>query len=192
MIRSAFRSAFVRLPVAVAALSFTVIFVGYGHIDRAMAAPPEIASLPPDAPDAPDATPPVAAFHLDDASLRCLAQTIYFEARSEGRGLRRAVAHVVLNRLKDPRFPETICGVVHQGGTKRDACQFTWWCDGKSDTPFNKEAWAEALDIARKAARPDDPDPTRGALYFHDGTVHPAWARHKQRTATIGADRFYH
>ncbi len=149
--------------------------------------PPQVASLPPED----EIAIPPGAPEYDKESMRCLALTIYFEARSEGREFRRAVAHVVLNRLSDPRFPKTLCGVVKQGGETRNACQFSWWCDGKPDTPYNKVAWGEAKEIAQHVIGPDDPDPTAGALYFHDGTVEPDWAHRLKRTATIGTDRFY-
>ena len=66
-----------------------------------------------------------------DTELECLAQNIYFESRSETTSGKRAVAHVVLNRVSSKRFPSTICDVVQQGGSKLNRCQFSWWCDGK-------------------------------------------------------------
>ncbi len=149
---------------------------------------PQVASLPPPQETAPAPKPKPA---LEADALHCLALTVYFEGRSEGREFGRAIAHVVLNRVADPRFPDTVCGVVKDGGTKRNACQFSWWCDGKPDQPYNQTAWEAAQNIARQATRPDDPDPTGGALYFHDGTVQPAWTHRLKQTATIGADRFY-
>jgi spore germination cell wall hydrolase CwlJ-like protein len=172
---------------APAALAMLAVLAGCAsaHAEDPSGLAPQIAALPP------AAAAPVPVPWLDPDSHRCLALTVYFEGRSESRGVRRAIAHVVLNRVADDRFPKTICGVVKQGGTRRHACQFSWWCDGKSDTPYNRAAWEEALEIARLATRPDDPDATGGALYFHDGSVAPAWSRQLRRTATIGTDRFY-
>jgi spore germination cell wall hydrolase CwlJ-like protein len=127
-----------------------------------------------------------------DDQLMCLALTIYWEGRSESRVGQVAIAHVVLNRVKDSRFPRTICGVVKQGGhLPRGACQFSWWCDGKSDTPTDAAQWAMAQKIAREEARPGAGDPTGGSLYFHNGLVKPAWARSMTRTVAIGDHVFY-
>jgi spore germination cell wall hydrolase CwlJ-like protein len=129
-------------------------------------------------------------FNADD--MRCLALTIYWEGKSESREGQIAVAHVVLNRLKDPRFPHTICGVVRDGGARPlHQCQFSWWCDGKSDNPTDAAQWDEAQKIAREESKPGAPDPTHGALYFHNGTVKPSWTRVRTRTAQIGRHTFY-
>ncbi len=186
MTHTPFPPAAARLPAAFAAVCAAILLAACTQARADDHGPPQVASLPP-----PEAAVPAPAPALDEASLRCLALTVYFEGRSEGRGFRRAVAHVVLNRVADPRFPKTVCGVVKEGGTTRNACQFSWWCDGKPDRPYNKQAWDEAQAIAAQVARPDDPDPTGGALYFHDGTVQPAWTHRLKQTAQIGADRFY-
>ena len=77
--------------------------------------------------------------------LNCLALNIYFEARSEPLDGKLAVGHVVLNRAADKRYPNKICEVVKQGGEKRrNKCQFSWWCDGRSDRPRDLQAWKES------------------------------------------------
>ena len=73
----------------------------------------------------------------------CLALNAYHEARSESVAGIIAVSQVVLNRVKSPMFPNSICEVVFQGGTKRDRCQFSWHCDGKSDHPRNQRVSAD-------------------------------------------------
>ena len=90
----------------------------------------------------------------------CLAQNIYYEARGSNRADRVAVADVVLNRVEDTRYPNTICEVVHQGKQKpswkdpnkmvmvRNACQFSWYCDGKADDPKDLDSWVDAQQIA--------------------------------------------
>ena len=124
------------------------------------------------------------------AELECLAKTIYFEARGEREEGQRAVAAVVLNRVKGVDFPNTICEVVHQGGTETKTCQFSWWCDGRSDKPKDREAWEQAITIAFEMMT-GAPDPTNGALYYHSTGVSPSWRRQLVRLATIGAHVYY-
>jgi hypothetical protein len=83
--------------------------------------------------------------------LECLAQNIYFEARSEPKAGRLAVAHVVMNRKESATFPETVCDVVKDGGEKTlNRCQFSWWCDGKSDKITDLAAWNDSVSLASK------------------------------------------
>ena len=89
---------------------------------------------------------PVAA--SEDTEVRCLALTIYFEARGESELGQLAVGHVVMNRTRDADFPRTVCGVVQQGGEARNRCQFSWWCDGLSDRPRDKSALLASLELA--------------------------------------------
>lgn len=147
--------------------------------------PQPVAYAPPAEPDVTITTRP--AF---DADLECLAKTIYFEARGESEAGQRAVAAVVLNRVKSPKFPDTVCEVVHQGGQDRRDCQFSWWCDGLSDEPKDKQAWVRAATIAHEMMN-GAPDPTRGALYFHHRRISPAWGPQLSRLTTIGAHVYY-
>lgn len=127
----------------------------------------------------------------DDVQLECLALNVYFEARSESLEGQLAIAHTTLNRVDDDRFPNTICGVVRQGGETESTCQFAWWCDGKSDRARERDAWRQSLAVARRAVRNRFADPTDGALYFHHVAVRPAWARQRELTARIGRHLFY-
>lgn len=120
----------------------------------------------------------------------CLALNVYFEARNHGEAEQYNVAHVVLNRVADHRFPDTVCEVVKQGGESRHRCQFSWWCDGKSDVPYEKEAWALAERIAAEVLDGRE-DTTGGALYYHAPYVNPSWAKSFQLTHTDEAHRFY-
>ncbi len=122
--------------------------------------------------------------------LECLAKTVYFEARGESVEGQRAVAAVVLNRVKSPDFPNSVCAVVQQGGTARRNCQFSWWCDGLSDMPKDTDAWIRAATIAHEMIQ-GAPDPTNGALYFHSTGVSPSWRSQLHRVSTIGAHIYY-
>ncbi len=131
-------------------------------------------------------------FHPVSDELHCLALTIYFEARGEPETGKLAVAHVVMNRMKDSRFPDTICRVVQQGGEQvRHRCQFTWWCDGLSDRPKNLRQWEKSKDLARTVYWGGNPDPTDGALWYHADYVAPTWAQAFDRTSKIGRHIFY-
>jgi spore germination cell wall hydrolase CwlJ-like protein len=122
----------------------------------------------------------------------CLAQVIYFEAGMQNPDEQRAVGDVVLNRMQDGRFPDSICGVIHDGGeATRGRCQFSWWCDGLSDETTQPERWALAEQSADEVLSGQYADETDGALFFHNKTVRPSWSRKLEKTAVIGAHIFY-
>ncbi len=135
-----------------------------------------------------------AATETREQAIGCLALTMYWEAKAEGREGMLAVAAVVLNRVAHPKFPSTVCGVVKQGG-EQPPCQFSWWCDGKSDQPTEARAWSRAEHLARAILA--DPskvprrDPTKGALFFHSARISTPWAVPRQRTVQIGHHIFY-
>ena len=122
----------------------------------------------------------------------CLAQNIYFEARSEPVAGMLAVGHVVLNRVASKRFPSTVCKVVRQGGEqRRHRCQFSWWCDGRSDKPHNKVAWDASRLIAWFVHNGHTEDPTGGALWYHAEYVNPYWREAFVAGPQIGRHIFY-
>ena len=121
---------------------------------------------------------------------QCLALAMYWEARGEGTAGMLAVGFVVKNRAAHPEFPNTVCHVVHQGG-ERPPCQFSWWCDGKSDRPRDLAAWQTTLRLADDVLSHHARDPTRGALFFHHAGLKKPWHRKRQRTARIGQHLFY-
>lgn len=128
----------------------------------------------------------------------CLAQNIYFEARGSTRADRIAVADVVINRVEDTRYPDTICEVVRQGlqdsngNMIRHQCQFSWYCDGKSDVPADEELWIDAQQIAyNMVTHRDGRGLTEGATHYHATYVDPAWARDLQLVGRIGVHIFY-
>ena len=126
----------------------------------------------------------------DAESLRCLALTLYWEARSDRRDGMLAVGWVVLNRLQSADYPKTVCAVVKQGGEHR-GCQFSYWCDGNSDTPKPEEAWNLAQQVAHELLTNPPPDPTHGALFYHDVSANPSWAHEFRQTARIGKLVYY-
>jgi len=131
------------------------------------------------------------AAQYNEKALHCMALNLYHEVRSERRESKIAVGWVVLNRVEDREFPDTVCQVIHEGG-ESPPCEWSWWCDGESDEPQNATAWAAAQRLARNLLQNPPPDPTRGALWFHHVSVEPPpWAQHFKRTVRIGEHVFY-
>lgn len=129
-------------------------------------------------------------------ALICMAHAIYFEARSESTAAQMAVGHVILNRVQDPRFPNDVCSVVtegmrHESGEmKRHKCQFSFYCDGKSENIYNTLAYQKAellswivLDSHIRY------DLTDGATYYHATYVLPKWATADRFTQTTCIDK---
>ena len=135
------------------------------------------------------AVDPVGEEPLDHA-ITCLSRTIYWEAKSEGAAGMEAIANVVMNRLGHKGFPNTICEVVRQGH-ERGACQFSWWCDGRSDDAEEDKPYAIAKEIARKALNRQLTDRTGGALYFHQRKATPSWSAEYIKTVEVGEHVFY-
>ncbi len=136
-------------------------------------------------------SPAAAAIRPHD-DLRCLALTIYFEARGEPQAGKLAVASVVMNRVADRRFPDRLCDVVRQGGAwPKNRCQFSWWCDGRSDRPINDKAWSHSRALALLVYWGFFRDPTEGALWYHADYVRPIWHKAFQRGPKIGSHIFY-
>jgi spore germination cell wall hydrolase CwlJ-like protein len=120
----------------------------------------------------------------------CLTQAVYYEAGFEPLSGRRAVAQVVLNRLRHPAFPKSVCGVVYQGSGGR-VCQFTFVCDGALYRQPAQGAWLQAEQVAR-AALAGYVDATVGeATHYHADYVAPRWAPLLAKVAQIGQHIFY-
>ncbi len=135
---------------------------------------------------------PAQAATDGNPELECLALNIYFEARSEPVEGKYAVGHVVMNRVANRRFPGSVCKVIRQGGeVRRNRCQFSWWCDGRSDRPRDRHAWAESRRIAALVYVGASNDPTDGALWYHADYVRPDWRADFQRGPKIGRHVFY-
>lgn len=124
-------------------------------------------------------------------SWSCLAEALYFEARGENvKGL-AAVAEVILNRVDDRRYPNSVCGVIKQGTGQRFRCQFTYTCDGRPETITETRAYERVGKIARIMIDGAPRALTQGATHYHTKAVRPKWSRVFARTATIGFHHFY-
>lgn len=128
----------------------------------------------------------------DKRQQRCLAEAIYFEARGESERGQAAVAQVVLNRVRNPAYPNTICEVVYQNSDWMDSCQFSFACDGRKEVITEPEAWRRAQRIATDvtAGRIYDRD-VADATHYHASWVRPSWRDTMKRVTTIGVHRFY-
>lgn len=120
----------------------------------------------------------------------CLAAAAYYEAGDDPGG-QAAVAQVVINRLRHPAFPKSVCGVVFEGSTRRTGCQFTFTCDGSLARRPGTAAWTRARRTAA-AALGGHVDPRVGtATHYHADYVLPYWAPGLRKLAKIGAHIFY-
>jgi hypothetical protein len=127
-----------------------------------------------------------------DREQRCLAEAVYFEARSEPEAGQAAVAQVVLNRVKSGLYPTTVCGVVYQNRHRYMGCQFSFACEGKSLRVTEPDAWARASRVAMNVLKGDTYLANIGsALNYHANYVRPGWARSLQRAGVIGHHIFY-
>ncbi|MET1112376.1 MAG: cell wall hydrolase [Allosphingosinicella sp.] len=125
------------------------------------------------------------------ASLQCLTAAVYYEARSESAEGQRAVAQVVLNRVRHPAFPKSVCGVVYQGSRRRTGCQFSFTCDGSLGARRDSDAWARARRVAGAALAGSVYGPVGHATHYHASYVQPWWAASLTRAVTVGSHIFY-
>ena len=122
--------------------------------------------------------------------LQCLAKNVYFEGRNQPWVGQVAIAQVTLNRVKSLAFPNTICEVVRQ--KKRNICQFSWYCDGKSDQPKDIKDYDKATDVAIQVYSGTIPDVTEGALWYHATYIRrPFWAYSMKEMVKINEHIFY-
>ncbi|MBT8416448.1 MAG: cell wall hydrolase [Silicimonas sp.] len=121
----------------------------------------------------------------------CLREALYFEARGETTKGIFGVAEVILNRVDDPRYPSSVCGVVNQGTGERYRCQFTYTCDGRPETMGESESRDLVGKVARIMLDGAPRNLTSGATHYHTKSVKPRWARVFPRTTTIGYHHFY-
>lgn len=123
--------------------------------------------------------------------LECLADAVYYEARGETPSGQAAVAQVVMNRVRHPAFPKSICGVVFQGAYNRTGCQFSFACDGSMRRARDIGAWARARKIAARTLAGDGSSAVGSATHFHTINVSPGWGPRMLRIAQVGMHIFY-
>ncbi|MEO1563869.1 MAG: cell wall hydrolase [Pseudomonadota bacterium] len=126
-----------------------------------------------------------------EAEFVCMTEALYFEARGESVKGIFAVAEVIMNRAKSTQFPNSVCGVINQGAHRKNACQFSYKCDGIADRIHERDAFEQVSKIAELAMQGAVPKVTEGALYYHTNAVRPRWSRVFERTASIGVHYFY-
>lgn len=142
-------------------------------------------------------TPAIASNCDREDQVHALAMNMYHEARGEGHDAMQMVGEVTLNRVENKHFPSNVCSVVYQarfdsrGNPRRHQCQFSWFCDGRSDKPYDRESWEDALDIAEGLL-----DGTLSligidATHYHTKDVKPYWAKRFTRIGTYGDHVFY-
>jgi|tagenome__1003787_1003787.scaffolds.fasta_scaffold20829702_1 spore germination cell wall hydrolase CwlJ-like protein len=124
-------------------------------------------------------------------ALTCLASAVYYEAGNQDVDGQRAVAQVVLNRVRHPAFPSSVCGVVYQGSTRVTGCQFTFTCDGSLYRRPDADGWKQAYAIAQAALSGAVYAPVGWATHYHANYVVPYWSSTLAKSAIVGAHIFY-
>jgi spore germination cell wall hydrolase CwlJ-like protein len=124
-------------------------------------------------------------------ALECLTAAVYYEAATEPLDGQRAVAQVVLNRVRHPAFPASVCGVVFQGAERSTGCQFTFTCDGSIARAPASSYWARARSVAEAALAGYVHKPVGLATHYHTNWVVPYWASSLVKLANVGTHIFY-
>src|SRR5215213_2313730 len=160
-------------------------------------APEQAVKLNADIPVASGPNPPATAFIFKGdkttraRALQCLTSAIYYEAGQESDDGQRAVAQVVLNRVRNSAFPASVCGVVYQGSTRATGCQFTFTCDGSMYRGPDTVGWRRAATVAEAALNGAVYAPVGYATHYHANYVVPYWASTLAKNAIVGAHIFY-
>jgi spore germination cell wall hydrolase CwlJ-like protein len=186
-------------------IAFSLFFV-FAAAVIALTPAPLLANLTPLFNGAPWAAPadedtnlvPAPPFYLHAASpaeaaraVRCLTDAIYYEAANEPREGQRAVAQVVVNRLRDPHFPKSVCGVVYEGWQRRTGCQFSFVCDGSIRRRHADQAmWDRLKPLAQEALNGYVVPEVGSATHYYAGYVRPNWEGSVARITQIGAHVF--
>jgi spore germination cell wall hydrolase CwlJ-like protein len=192
---------------AVAAIATTSLSPRDSRSGAAPPAPPPmvVRPLPPDQalkvnaeiPVIGGPNPAAAAFRFKGSAaartqaLNCLANAVYYEAGNQDADGERAVAQVVLNRVRHPAFPASVCGVVYQGSTRPTGCQFTFTCDGSLNRQPDAGGWRRATAVAEAALGGAVYAPVGWATHYHADYVVPYWASTMAKNTIVGAHLFY-
>ena len=126
-----------------------------------------------------------------DRALHCMTQAIYYEAAREPVRGQEAVAQVVLNRVRHPAYPKSICGVVYQGSARPTGCQFTFTCDGALRWTPQPALWREAQGVAKRALAGFVDKDVGSATHYHAAYVIPYWAPTLVKMTQVGQHIFY-
>src|SRR5687767_10604002 len=124
-------------------------------------------------------------------ALECLTAAVYYEAAIEPTEGQRAVAQVVLNRVRHPAYPRSVCGVVFQGSERTTGCQFTFTCDGSLRRTPSASGWARARKVAEEALAGKVYAPVGWATHYHTNWVVPYWSSSLVKSANVGTHIFY-
>jgi len=131
-------------------------------------------------------------------AVHCVALNIYYETSAKSKAESMAVTDVVMNRVKDKKYPNNPCDVIKQarlyksGEPIPNKCQFSWFCDGKPDVPFDNKVWQRSVEFAYEyVVKGRYHGLTEGATHYHATYVRPHWARAYKRVAVIGRHIFY-
>ena len=196
------------ITLAGAAITTDGLPIGATRADAALPALPDVNAIRPVAaetalqinsqlPFATGPNPAARPFQLTagtesrERALECLTSAIYYEAGQESLAGQQAVAQVVLNRVRHPAFPASVCGVVFQGSTRTTGCQFTFTCDGSLARAPERSSWNRAREVAQAALAGFVQPSVGNATHYHANYVAPYWAPTLAKTAAIGAHIFY-
>ena len=124
-------------------------------------------------------------------ALDCLTAAVFYEAANETPQGQAAVAQVILNRMRHPAYPKTVCGVVFQGSERTTGCQFSFTCDGAMDRPPSLDGWAKAKAVATTALNGSVARDVGMATHYHANYVAPYWAERLVKIRQIGVHIFY-
>jgi spore germination cell wall hydrolase CwlJ-like protein len=124
-------------------------------------------------------------------ALKCLAEAVYYESAREPRLGQEAVAQVVLNRVRHPAYPKSVCGVVYQGAARATGCQFSFTCDGSLRYAPEPGLWAQAQRVAREALAGHVNKAVGSATHYHANYVAPYWAPTLVKMKQVGLHIFY-
>jgi spore germination cell wall hydrolase CwlJ-like protein len=181
------------------------------RVEAAPLAPAPVATIPAPQTAAPQPVAPQPAAFVADPSdrlgaadivaaqtrvtraheLDCLTQAVYFEARGESAKGQQAVATVIMNRVRNPRFPKTVCGVVYQGAAHHNGCQFSFACDGQAERVVERSAWDRARIVAARVLAGAVLRDVGSATHFHVVGVDPGWGLQMRRVSQVGLHVFY-